>query len=233
MGTTNINFKNNNIECYSLGRNGYIKTKGISYTHNGDIVTIEPIRANGQIGRCSIQIPFEDLIDLVKTIAPYADQAVEEYEESEESEELKEQDVAIGDTIEIKGKTYKCVKNCETEVCENCALFSMINGCDYVWCGELERADETDVHFELVDTEKDEDDEDDDENTAKESTQIKVGEVGFLGGKKVRCRLTSDIFGIPCRYCAFYDRETCMHEIPCCCYDRDDRLEVYYEEVKE
>lgn len=211
MTTTNINFKNNDVECHSLGRNGYIKTKGIAYTHNGDIITIEPLRANGQVGRCSIQIPFEDLLDFVKTIAPHADQAVKEYEEPDEK------DVAIGDTIEIEGKTYKCVKSHETEVCDNCALFCTGNGCADVCCGLLERADETDVHFELVNTE--------------ESTQIKVGEVGFLLGKKVRCIRVSDGDDRPCPRCAFYETATCIDEVPCTCYERDDGLSVYYEEV--
>lgn len=221
MGTTNINFKNNDVECYSLGRNGYIKTKGIAYTHNGDIVTIEPIRANGQIGRCSIQIPFEDLLDFVETVASHTDQAGNVHEE------IEEKDVAIGDTIEIEGKTYKCVKSCETEVCDNCALFSTPDGCNHVCCGELERADETDVHFELVYTEE----EDDDNNTAKESTQLKVGEVGFLDGKKVRCNIAIGRIGI-CARCAFSDKEYCTG-VPCVSGERHDGLNVYYEEVKE
>lgn len=229
MTTTNINFKNNDIECRSLGRNGYIKTKGIAYTHNGDIVTIEPIRANGQVGRCSIQIPFEDLLDFVKTIAPDADQAVEV------NEEVYDRYIAIGDTIEIEGKTYKCVKSHETEVCENCDLFGICNGCDYVCCGELERADETDVHFELVDTEEEEcaeeEEEEDNEDTLKESTQIKVGEVGFLGGKKVICRRMGGFYSKYCSECAFFN-ENCIDAIPCRPDERDDGLDVYYEEVK-
>lgn len=232
MGTTNINFKNNDVECYSLGRNGYIKTKGIAYTHNGDIVTIEPIRANGQIGRCSIQIPFEDLLDFVKTIAPYADQADEEYEESEESEWFKKQDVAIGDTIEIKGKTYKCVKSCETKKCDNCALFSTMNGCAYVYCQDIDREDVTEVHYELVGAEKGSAKKAEDaDNTPKKSTQIQIGEVGFLDGKKVRCNIVSDISGI-CERCAFRGKEYCTG-IPCVRDERHDGLNVYYEEVKE
>ena len=155
MTTTNINFKNNDVECHSLGRNGYIKTKGIAYTHNGDIITIEPLRANGQVGRCSIQTPFKDLLDFVKTIAPYADQAVEEYEE-------------------------------------------------------------------IYDR--------------KESTQIKVGEVGFLLGKKVRCNASSDLNLVAdtvCHYCAFNGDDACIDEIPCSTCERDDGIDVYYEEVKE
>lgn len=227
MTTTNINFKNNDIECYSLGRDGYIKTKGISCTHNGDIVKIEPIRANGQIGQCSIQIPFEDLLAFVKTIESDVDNV------EETNEEIDEKDIAIGDTIEIEGKTYKCVKSCETEVCNNCALFSMPNGCDYVCCGELERADETDVHFELVDTEEEcPEKAEDTNNTSKESTQIKVGEVGFLGGKKVRCRFSRDVRGPTCSHCVFSDREFCA-EMPCIGCERDDGWDVYYEEVKE
>lgn len=228
MTTTNINFKNNDVECYSLGRNGYIKTKGIAYTHNGDIITIEPIRANGQVGRCSIQIPFEDLLDFVETITPYADQTGEVHEE------IYDRDIAIGDTIEIEGKTYKCIKSYETEVCENCDLFGVCNGCDYVCCGELERADETDVHFELVDTKEEECTEkaEDSDNMPKEYTQLKVGEVGFLNGKKVRCRLTSDVKGLACPHCAFFEY-ACHKVVPCKCYERGDGREVYYEEVKE
>ena len=72
----------------------------------------------------------------------------------------------------------------------------------------------------------------DDENKSKEPTQLKVGEVGFLCGKKVRCRLSRDVLGIACNYCAFSDRAPCIDTIPCFHHKRDDGLSVYYEEVK-
>lgn len=231
MTTTNINFKNNDVECYSLGRNGYIKTKGIAYTHNGDIVTIEPIRANGQIGRCSIQIPFEDLLDFVKIIESDADNA------EEMGEEIYDKDIAIGDTIEIDGKTYKCVKSCENEVCENCALFSISNGCDYVCCGERERADETDVHFELVNTEASVNSSTNDAVEQEERddyTNPIIGHVYEINGTKCICKTEEDESCMDCDNCCFEDadwEDVCQH-IKCSASSRSDNRSIYFEAIE-
>ena len=91
----------------------------------------------------------------------------------------------------------------------------------------------TNIDFKNIDTEEEACAEKmDDKNASKESTQIKVGEVGLLCGKKVRCRLSRNVRGTTCSHCVFSDRECCA-DMPCISCERDDGWDVYYEEVKE
>lgn len=56
-----------------FGRNGYFKSSGISITtdHLDNLVSIEPITSKGNIGRCRIEIPIEDIPNIVSTLNSY------------------------------------------------------------------------------------------------------------------------------------------------------------------
>lgn len=51
-----------------LGRNGYFKCSGLDLCKGGlrdDLVILSPLTSRGYIGRCELDIPFEDLPALI------------------------------------------------------------------------------------------------------------------------------------------------------------------------
>lgn len=54
-------------ETFFTGRNGTFKAIGLKiwYEENVDVFTISPITSKGKIGRCSIDIPKDDVINLI------------------------------------------------------------------------------------------------------------------------------------------------------------------------
>lgn len=56
-----------------VGRNGYFKSSGLSITtdHLDNLVNIEPITSKGDVGRCRIEIPIENIPDIVTTLNNY------------------------------------------------------------------------------------------------------------------------------------------------------------------
>lgn len=53
-----------------FGRNGYFKSSGISISVDSidTTVSLDPITSKGNIGRCRIEIPIEDIPDVVSTL---------------------------------------------------------------------------------------------------------------------------------------------------------------------
>lgn len=52
----------------SLGRNGYIRTKGIAINTCGGEIQINPITSKYRIARCNICIPKEDLQQFINEL---------------------------------------------------------------------------------------------------------------------------------------------------------------------
>ena len=52
------------------GRNGYFKSIGLQLTkhNNDDILNIYPITSKNNIGRCLIEIPVEEIDDLIEIL---------------------------------------------------------------------------------------------------------------------------------------------------------------------
>ena len=48
-----------------IGRNGYFKASGLDVYANESIVIVQPITSKGEIGRCSIEIPIENVTALI------------------------------------------------------------------------------------------------------------------------------------------------------------------------
>ena len=48
-----------------LGRNGHMKCGGIDITSFGSSVTLSPLTSRGVIGRCNIEIPLENLPEVI------------------------------------------------------------------------------------------------------------------------------------------------------------------------
>jgi hypothetical protein len=44
-----------------IGRNGYFKQSGIEVTANDNLVILQPTTSRGETGRCSIEIPIENV----------------------------------------------------------------------------------------------------------------------------------------------------------------------------
>jgi hypothetical protein len=64
----NIYFKNK-VVTRSLGRNGLMKTIGVSTIKtDDDTISISPINSKDLAGRCSIELPVETLLRLAKKI---------------------------------------------------------------------------------------------------------------------------------------------------------------------
>lgn len=58
---------NRNVEF--CGRNGLFKQSGISVAKViGNRVILEPITSKGVIGRCSVEIPVENIPDVIKAL---------------------------------------------------------------------------------------------------------------------------------------------------------------------
>lgn len=54
------------MSTYFLGRNGCFKCNGINISEFCDNVYIEPITSKGNIGRCKIVLPKQELQNIIK-----------------------------------------------------------------------------------------------------------------------------------------------------------------------
>jgi hypothetical protein len=50
-------------EFLCLGRNGFIRGKGVQLSPMGDCLFLEPITSKGEVGRCRIVVPLEGGLD--------------------------------------------------------------------------------------------------------------------------------------------------------------------------
>lgn len=48
-----------------LGRNGYMKCSGIDLSSSTDVVTLSPLTSRGDVGRCNIEIPLDNLPEVI------------------------------------------------------------------------------------------------------------------------------------------------------------------------
>jgi len=67
--TTKINFDRS---VNFIGRNGYFKAKGLDLYANESIVIFQPITSKGNVGRCSIEIPIENVAALMNALSEAA-----------------------------------------------------------------------------------------------------------------------------------------------------------------
>ena len=61
---TNYTAKRN---VYAFGRNGTMQCVGLELSANGGVVMIEPVNTRG-VGRCNIQIPAEDIDNVIRAL---------------------------------------------------------------------------------------------------------------------------------------------------------------------
>lgn len=50
------------------GKNGYFSSIGFDLENNKDIITIRPITSKDQIAKCLVQIPKQDIPELIKQL---------------------------------------------------------------------------------------------------------------------------------------------------------------------
>jgi len=55
-----------------IGRNGYFKASGLDIYANESIIILQPITSKGAVGRCSIEIPIENIAALMNILAEAA-----------------------------------------------------------------------------------------------------------------------------------------------------------------
>ncbi len=52
-----------------IGRNGYFKQSGIEIAANKNIVILQPTTSKGETGRCSIEIPIENVAAVMNALS--------------------------------------------------------------------------------------------------------------------------------------------------------------------
>ncbi len=56
------------LETYYVGRNGVGRQTGLAFTPNGNSLLIEPINSKGNIAHCQINIPYDDLLQVIEQL---------------------------------------------------------------------------------------------------------------------------------------------------------------------
>jgi len=66
-----IDWQQLNQRPISIGRNGSIKTSGLSLWQQDDVVHIQPLTSRGNFANCFVSIPKSEVSNLIKSLQKF------------------------------------------------------------------------------------------------------------------------------------------------------------------